>query len=166
MEGLKVKCTNCGQIRHETTEHYRPDQTPKGNFIRLIDPWKKWGWSCYDDEGEALSTTPCSLMTCPGCSAQLAPSGRLTIFVEPEKPKTQAEINQEKIDTIVTADAFIESVRDFYVGQNEINKTEKPKERMKVLFEEMDDLTCEICGKVCKSKLGLGSHMRSHKNAN
>jgi hypothetical protein len=43
---------------------------------------------------------------------------------EPEKPKTQVELNQEKIDS---------------------------------------DLTCKICGKICKSKLGLGSHMRSHK---
>lgn len=150
MEGLRVKCTNCGQIRHETTEHYLPDQTPKGNFVRLIDPWKKWGWSTFDDEGNGISTTPCSLMTCPGCSAQLAPSGRLTIFIEPEKPKTQAEINQERIDAL-------------FQEPDEINKTEKPKERMKVLLGEMDDLTCKICGKACKSKLGLGSHMRSHK---
>jgi len=26
-----------------------------------------------------------------------------------------------------------------------------------------DELTCPICGKVCKTRLGLSSHMRSHK---
>ena len=26
------------------------------------------------------------------------------------------------------------------------------------------EFKCEVCGKVCKSALGLGSHMRSHKN--
>ena len=149
MEGLKVKCTNCGQIRHETTEHYRPDQTPKGNFIRLIDPWKKWGWSCYDDEGEALSTTPCSLMTCPGCSAQLAPSGKLTIVSD---IKSRTAFNQAEID------AFEEEAEDIILPLHYAPNVESKKAE--------DALTCEICGKVCKSKLGLGSHMRSHKNAN
>lgn len=26
------------------------------------------------------------------------------------------------------------------------------------------DLTCEVCGKTCKSEFGLRSHLRSHKN--
>ena len=85
MQNLKVQCPNCKKTRHETTEHYKPDITPKGNFVRLIDPWKSWKWNCYDDEGEALSTTPCALMTCPGCSAPLAPKGRLTVIPPDEE---------------------------------------------------------------------------------
>lgn len=139
MEALKVKCPNCGQIRHETTEHYQPDQTPKGHFVRLIDPWKKWGWNDFDDEGIAISTTVCSMMTCPGCSAPLAPKGRLRIFVEPEKIKTQAELNQDKIDEL-----FLSEV----VPGNDVQLTPA--------------FQCNVCGKICKSKGGLGGHMRSH----
>lgn len=29
--------------------------------------------------------------------------------------------------------------------------------------ETKPEFVCEICGKTCKSKLGLGSHMRSHE---
>lgn len=33
--------------------------------------------------------------------------------------------------------------------------------RIEAEFKE--EFACEICGKVCKTALGLGSHMRSHK---
>lgn len=116
MKGLRVKCPSCKKIRHITTEHYRPDETPRGNFLELIDPWKKWKWDCYDDEGNNTSTTPCSLMCCPGCSAPLAPKGRLLVL-EPEA----------------------------------------------VNIEPPSGFICDICGKVCRSKAGLGAHKRSHK---
>jgi GT2 family glycosyltransferase len=31
-----------------------------------------------------------------------------------------------------------------------------------IVEEELNELECSICGKVCKSKLGLASHLRSH----
>lgn len=139
--GLRVKCTNCGEVRHETTEHYNPDVTPKGNFVRLIEPWKKWRWNCFDDQGENTSTTSCSMMTCPGCAAALAPSGRLTVL---EKVKTLAEINQENMDA--------------FEGEDTSFEPEKPK-----IVKKANPLQCEVCGKTCKSPLGLLSHMRTHK---
>ena len=86
MKGLQVKCTTCGIVRHQTTEHYQPDQTPKGHFIELIDPWKSWRWNTYDEGGEGISTTPAVMMCCPGCSAPLVLNGRLTVL-PPEEQK-------------------------------------------------------------------------------
>jgi len=118
MKGLKIKCPNCKKVRHITTEHYKPDETPKGNFAELIDPWKKWRWNTYDDNVENTSSTPCSLMCCPGCAAPLAPKGKLTVL-EPE----------EKLEE----------------------------------FVEPTEFTCDVCGKVCKSKSGLLAHKRLRK---
>jgi len=39
-----------------------------------------------------------------------------------------------------------------------------PDVQTPVIVEEVPEFTCDICGKVCKSKLGWSSHMRSHKN--
>jgi ribosomal protein S27E len=146
VQGLRVKCNGCGKVLHETTDKYDPNITPNGSMVRLIDPWKSWGWSAFDDEGEAISTTSAVMMSCPACSAPLVLNGKLNIVAEPEKPKTQAEINQERI----TAEFPDEPLSDIILPLN--------------YAPNISDLTCKICGKVCKSKLGLGSHMRSHGN--
>lgn len=140
MEGLKVKCTTCGGVLHETTDKYDPNKTLNGSMVRLIYPWKSWGWSAFDDETANISTTPAVLMCCPNCSAPLVKNGRLTIVKD---IKSRMAMNQEAMN----------GFEDIIVAE-----PEKPK--------ETDDLTCQVCGKVCKSKLGLASHMRSHKNAN
>lgn len=142
LDGLFVKCTTCGKIRHKTTEHYRPDQTPKGNFLELIDPWKKWRWNCYDDEGENTSTTSSVMMTCPGCSAPLVKNGRLTIVKD---VKSRAAMNQE-------------AMKGF-----EEDEVPEPIEPIPDI-EPVNELTCKVCGKECKSALGLLSHSRMHKD--
>jgi hypothetical protein len=38
MEGLKVKCTTCGGVLHETTDKYDPNKTLNGSMVRLIYP--------------------------------------------------------------------------------------------------------------------------------
>jgi hypothetical protein len=80
MKGLRVQCPGCKKVYHETTEKYNPDVRPNGAMVRLLDPWKGWGWAAFDAEGAAVSTTLCSEMLCPGCTAPLAPSGRLTVI--------------------------------------------------------------------------------------
>lgn len=44
-------------------------------------------------------------------------------------------------------------------------QAQKNQEAIDAGFKEVEETSfrCEICGKLCKSKLGLGSHMRSHK---
>jgi len=133
MEGQKVICNNCKGVRHITTKFYDPNQTPRGNFLELIDPWKKWRWNCYDNNCENLSGVPASLMCCPGCASPMVKNGRLTIAPEPVKQKTQSEINQERIN----------------------DETDE--------LVEVNDLECKECGKLCKSLAGLIAHQRSHK---
>lgn len=186
MEGLKVKCTTCGGVLHETTDKYDPNKILNGSMVRLIDPWKSWGWSAFDDETANISTTPSVLMCCPNCSAPLVKNGRLTIVkdiksrvamnqeamngfediivAEPEKPKTQAELNQEKIDVIVTAEAFMGSVRDLYVGQTVVYSPEfVEREAMDGTNQEAKKFKCPYCPKSFDIKIALIGHMRSHK---
>jgi ribosomal protein S27E len=95
MEGLKVKCTTCGGVLHETTEKYDPNKTLNGSMVRLIYPWKSWGWSAFDDETANISTTPAVLMCCPNCSAPLVKNGKLTIV---EDIKSRMAMNQEAMN--------------------------------------------------------------------
>jgi hypothetical protein len=92
MKGLKVQCPGCKKVFHETTEKYDPDVRPNGAMVRLLEPWKGWGWAAFDAEGLAASTTLCSEMLCPGCTAPLAPSGRLTVI--PKTPQTNEEVTE------------------------------------------------------------------------
>lgn len=137
MQGLRVKCNGCGKILHETTDKYDPNITPNGSMVRLIFPWKSWGWSAFDDEGEAISTTSAVMMSCPACSAPLVLGGKLNIVAEPEKPKTQVELNQEKIDAEFP-DEIVEEVRH----QDKI-------------------YTCKLCGREIKGMVGYKSHLRA-----
>jgi hypothetical protein len=71
MQGLKVKCPNCGRTDFETTDKYNPDVTPNGSMVKCTLQ--------YHIDWLTASTTLASEMTCPECCAQLAPSGRLTV---------------------------------------------------------------------------------------
>ena len=99
MQGLRIQCPGCKKVYHETTEKYDPDVRPNGAMVRLLEPWKGWGWAAFDAEGQAVSTTLCSEMLCPGCTAPLAPGGRLTIlkseFEEPVPPPDTIVIIEE-----------------------------------------------------------------------
>ena len=44
----------------------------------------------------------------------------------------------------------------------ELINTIVPPDLLETAREMVADLACKVCGKECKSSLGLGSHMRSH----
>ncbi len=48
-------------------------------------------------------------------------------------------------------------------GQPVVEVKAEVKEAVTVATEATDGFKCEVCGKVCKNKLGLSGHMRSHK---
>ena len=83
MKGLDVRCPGCRNVYHETTEAFKPHKTARGDMLRLKDPWRKWGWSTFDNGVEPKiaekAATFYSDMTCPSCGAQMAPSGFLTV---------------------------------------------------------------------------------------
>jgi hypothetical protein len=73
MQGLKVKCPNCGRTDFITTDKYNPDVRPNGGMVKCTLP--------YYIDWLTTSSTVCAEMTCPECMAQLAPSGVLNVLV-------------------------------------------------------------------------------------
>lgn len=96
-----VKCPNCGKCHHETTDKFDPNVRPNGSMVRLLDPWRKWGWTPFGgQDGRDIAyaesaATLASDMFCPGCGSPLAPGGRLTVIDEGLKPADAAE---EKVE--------------------------------------------------------------------
>lgn len=41
-------------------------------------------------------------------------------------------------------------------------KKEELLQKSKKTIEVLEEFKCDVCGKVCKNKLGLGAHKRSH----
>ena len=84
MKGLSVVCPGCKQVFHETTDAFDPHRPANGAMVRLLDPWRKWGWCAFGNDGLSPEiaekpSTYWSMMECPGCCAPLAPGGRLTV---------------------------------------------------------------------------------------
>lgn len=49
--------------------------------------------------------------------------------------------------------------------KGEVIRTIEDKPKPKLKPESKNEFVCPICGKVCKSKLGLAAHMRTHKDS-
>jgi hypothetical protein len=116
-------------------------------MVELLPKWKKRGWQTFYSGGGG--STPAAGMQCPHCSGILAPSGKLRIKPESAKVLTDAEKNQAKIEKLM---AEMDVITMSYFSPRKVDNA---------LY---NSCVCEICGKVCKSKLGLGSHMRSHRS--
>lgn len=79
---MDVKCPQCKRIYYETTDTYDPNVRPNGSMLRLKEPWKSRGWSTYGLDRADGKSLLAGDMECVGCSAPLAPSGRLKIVEE------------------------------------------------------------------------------------
>lgn len=89
---MDVICPGCRKSYHETTEAFDADKSPRGNMVKLKDPWRKWGWCSFGDAGNGIPPkmaesprTLWSAMDCPGCGAPMAPSGKLLVKGVDEK---------------------------------------------------------------------------------
>jgi uncharacterized C2H2 Zn-finger protein len=136
MIGKRVICPGCKKVFYETTKFFHPDVRPNGAMLRLLNPWRKWGWDPYDG-AVATKATSCSQMNCTHCGAPLAPSGRLTVL------KTEEESEFDTYNpTFPGYDAMV------------IAKS----------GDTLGEFVCPECGKICKTRASLGSHMRVHKS--
>jgi hypothetical protein len=72
---LKVVCPNCGESYHETTNAYRKTKIAHPGMLRLVEPYLSWGWETPPPDPSAGY----GALTCPGCGAALAPSGKLKV---------------------------------------------------------------------------------------
>lgn len=144
MEGLKVKCPNCKRMDFVTTDKYNPDVQPNGSMVKCLLPYHI-DWLC-------TSSTYAAQMTCPECTCQLAPYGRLTVIPDMMVPEgAQIPTPDGPITTPFTSDGN-PTPAPVEEAAPETNPKEAP-----------NPLVCDICGKECKSQFGLNSHKRSHK---
>jgi hypothetical protein len=135
MSGLKVKCPNCKRIFFSTTDKYDPDVSPNGSMVRLLPKWSHWplDWIC-------TAGTKAAELSCPECLGQLAHKGGRLLVVDDEEIlsgrfKIHPVSESDQDDTLLcTVENLPES-----------------------------EFICDVCGKSCKSQLGLNSHMRSHE---
>ena len=107
MSGKDVICPNCYRSYHSTTEAYDPDKAARGDMCRLKEPWRGYGWCVYGDGDESLApnlgelpSVYWSRMTCPGCTAPLAPSGKLTVR-DPEPELSPEDIEMAKTKALI-----------------------------------------------------------------
>jgi len=184
MEGLKVKCPNCKRMDFVTTNQYDPEKLPNGSMVRCLLPYHI-DWLCS-------SATYAAQMTCPECTCQLAPYGRLTViepvppFIIPEGVLTEEEAKQAaetpgrlfplgeipQAETLVPPEEITPEAAQKAQPLNSFTDTgiRIPMEEANELDEALDKVSvgpqifiCDICGKECKSQFGLNSHKRSHK---
>ena len=143
----KIKCRSCGRVVAETTDKFNPDVRPDGSMLRLVDPYKSWGWTkimCWTD------ATMCNLIFCPNCEFPLAPHGRFNL-VEIDRVGEAARKRQEMIE-------LLEASKD--VPQELWDEAQRLVEGVDAANPEE---TCPKCGKPesgFKSRSGFLNHQR------
>jgi len=146
---FKVKCPNCKRTDFVTTDKYNPDVQPNGSMVKCLLPYHI-DWLCS-------SATYAAQMTCPECTCQLAPYGRLTVIPDMMVPEG-AQIIDKPLPTpdgpITTP--FTSDGNPTPAPVEEAAPEANPK-------EAPNPLVCDVCGKECKNQFGLNSHKRSHK---
>jgi len=151
MEGLKVKCPNCKRMDFITTDKYNPDVQPNGSMVKCTLPYHI-DWLCS-------SVTYAAQMTCPECTCQLAPYGRLMVIM-PE-PKVINEMFSFYVSFMVES-----------VPESEVQGKDNPPDIPVTSPAELSDaeksviaksFACDVCGKSFGTKLALSGHKRSHK---
>lgn len=146
MQGLKVKCPNCGRTDFITTEKFDPTVTPNGGMVKCTLPYYI-DWLCS-------STTLCAEMTCPECLAQLAPSGVLNVMVP---PRLVGEFYRA---------LFPEDSKEILGGSpEELSGPVEISKSVQKRLEAQGALICPVCndGRVFKSQIALNGHMKKHE---
>ena len=153
MEGLKVKCPNCKRTDFVTTDKYNPDVQPNGSMVLCTLPYHI-DWLCS-------SATYAAQMTCPECTCQLAPYGRLTVIIPQPPPESVAEPENQR--TIEPPGTEPESEVQGKDNPPDIPVTSPAALSDTEKSEIAKPFTCEVCGKSFGTKLALMGHKRSHK---
>ena len=85
---MKIKCPNCKQIYHETTDKFDPTVLPTGDMVKLLGKYIRLKWSAFADGMQANNGTNYAGMRCPVCAASLCVKNRLVVVPEPDTPDT------------------------------------------------------------------------------
>jgi hypothetical protein len=161
LKDLPIKCPNCKRVLFKTTDRYDPQKPPTGAMVKSL--------LRYHLDWLTISTTKGAEMTCPECLAPLVHKGQLSVQVPANRipevyramyPTDETGIPQDILDA--AAGAEIEdgnlsiAIGDIEYGTGGIGLDA-------VVVDGVEKPTCPVCGKECKSQLGLNSHMRSHQ---
>lgn len=175
MKGLKVKCPNCTRICFETTDQFNPNVPPHGGMVKFLLQYHI-DWLC-------VPTTKASEMCCPECLAPLVVGGVLNVII-PARDAGEAFKNDgtgpviEYLEPpiIPQMEELNELVDKTWGGITSESVEKDTKEKVEALqaattidggdriqTPKAPGFICDVCGKECKSELGLKSHKRSHK---
>lgn len=153
LSGLPVKCPNCKKILFKTTDKYDPNVSPRGDMLKSL--------VTYHLDFLLTSSTPVSSLTCPECTCQLAPYGRLTVIIPQPSPESVAEPENQR--TIEPPGTEPESEVQGKDNPPDIPVTSPAALSNTEKSEIAKPFTCEVCGKSFGTKLALSGHKRSHK---
>lgn len=159
--GLKVKCPNCTRICFETTDQFNPDLPPHGGMVKCLLQYHI-DWLC-------APTTKASEMACPECLAPLVVGGILNVVMPArEAGECFGKSPAIALDKTTPGDVLTpnEPITTPFTSDGnplpiEVIGGENIKEDDKIKTEPA--FVCDVCGKECKSQLGLNSHKKSHK---
>lgn len=62
---------------------------------------------------------------------------------------------KQKGQTYVVLDTAVENTE---------NTVQAPTENVETETDDINGIVCPVCGKVCKSQIGLNSHLKTHEN--
>ena len=72
---LKVICPLCGGSHYETTDQYSPDKHAHPGMLRMVEPYRSYGWQQPPQDPSAGS----GCLECCECGSALAPNGFLKV---------------------------------------------------------------------------------------
>jgi len=166
---MLIRCRNCKVIHHETTEHYRNDMPVQGRMLRLIEPWKGYGWPEFSpyDTWDALQ--------CPNCGAPIPGQDGRVRPISAETPAVAPLVSPPVEKSVLQDPKFAqpEPVPPTGEGTASPGAVQEPSENT-----SRSDLgspghsckqqngsgqtvyVCPDCGKGCRTMAGLVNHRR------
>ena len=136
---MKVKCPQCGRMSFETTEQFDSNLPPHGGMLRSLLQ--------YHIDFLLSATTKAADLACPECLAPLVVGGALNVVMP-------AKIAANDLQVPIRDDTL-----QAHIDGDKLNIVDPRNIHLPVFI-------CDVCGKGCKSELGLNSHKRSHKGEN
>ena len=73
-QSKRVVCRYCGGSHYETTDQYNANHTAHPGMIRMVEPYRSYGWQ----EPPQDPTAGYGVLECCECGSPLAPEGYLT----------------------------------------------------------------------------------------
>lgn len=98
----------------------------------------------------------CSHTKCPNCGREILllikQAGQTYKVIDVGIKKSKKSAKENVTETVKTPTENVEAIED------------KPNTAIEEEKQTSNELICPVCGKACKSKIGLNAHMKVHQN--